>query len=181
MRETRFNIKRLNLLRRRLLIEQRDPQADLSGSPLAAQKRYRDDTLDIIAQFREEANRNRRIHNRFQGVVIAGSVASTAIATASVSYAQARWAAVGVTAAVGLAAGFTGYYKYHERSFSSQQAADAIEREYEAVELRVGRYRNLVDEDAYAIFAEMTERLRDEHSKRQQQLDQAIEVKRQEQ
>lgn len=181
MRETRLLIKRLSVLRRRLLIEQDESSADAGGSPLANQKRYRDDALDVIAQFREEANRNRRIHNRFQAVIIAGSVGAAAITTASVSYVQARWAAVAVTAAVGLAAGFTGYYKYHERSFSSQQAADAIEREYEAVELRVGKYHHKSEEDAYAIFAETVDRLRDEHSKRQQQLDQPMELKREEQ
>lgn len=79
---------------------------------------------------------------------------------------------------VGLAAGFTGYFKYHERSFNLQQTADAIEREYEAVELRVGRYAGKSDEEAYALFADVVERHRDEQNKRQQQLDQPVEVKR---
>lgn len=179
-RATRLKIKKLNLVRRRLLADQAESGTTEAGSPLANQKRYRDDVLDLIAQFQEDANRNRRIHNRFQTVVISGSVFSAAIATAGVSYSQARWAAVVTTAAVGLAAGFTGYFKYHERSFSSQQAADSIEREYEAVELRVGKYAKKDEEDAYAIFADAVERLRDEQSKRQQQLDQPVEVKRDE-
>jgi hypothetical protein len=118
------------------------------------------------------------VHNFFQSVVIVGAVVASAITTASVSYSQARWTAVAITAAVGLSAGFTGYYKFHERSFSSRQAADSIEREYEAVELRVGRYMNMSEEEAYATFADMVERLRDEHDKRQQQLDQHVHVKR---
>ena len=135
---------------------------------------------DLISQFREEANRNRRTHNRFQTIIIVGSVFASAITTASVSYSQTRWAAVVVTALVGLAAGFTGYFKYHERSFNLQQTADAVEREYEAVELRVGRYANKTVDEAYSIFADTVERLRDEQNKRQQQLDQPVEIKREE-
>ncbi|MBL6278789.1 DUF4231 domain-containing protein [Micromonospora fiedleri] len=145
-----------------------------------AQKRYRDDVPDLISQFREDAGRSRRIHNRFQSVIIVGSVATSAIATASVAFSQARWLTVAASAAVGLSAGFTGYFKYHERSFNSQQTADAIEREYEAVELRVGKYLGLDEKRAYALFADTVERLRDEQNKRQQQLDQPAEVKREE-
>jgi uncharacterized membrane protein YeaQ/YmgE (transglycosylase-associated protein family) len=179
-RATRLMIKRLNILYRRRLAEE-DGSATPGGtneSPLAQQKRYRDDMPDLVSQFREEANRNRRVHNRFQTIIIVGSVFASAITTASVSYSQTRWAAVVVTALVGLAAGFTGYFKYHERSFNLQQTADAIEREYEAVELRVGRYANKNEQDAYSMFADAVERLRDEQNKRQQQLDQPVEIKR---
>jgi hypothetical protein len=78
----------------------------------------------------------------------------------------------------GLSAGFMGYFKYHERSFNLQQTADAIEREYEAVDLRVGRYEDMGDESAYSLFADTVERMRDEENKRQQKLDQPVEVKR---
>jgi hypothetical protein len=181
-RTTRLRIRKLNLIYRKALIDQDKSrsQEDPVGSPLTHQKRYRDDMPDLISKYREEANRNRRIHNRFQTVVIVGSVVTSAITTASVSYSQARWFAVAISALVGLSAGFTGYFKYHERSFSSQQAADAIEREYEAVELRIGKYARGTDADAYAVFADTVERIRDEQNKRQQQLDQPAEVKREE-
>ncbi len=113
-------------------------------------------------------------------IIIVGSIGASAITTASVSFMATRWISVGVTAAVGLAAGFTGYFKYHERSFNLQQTADAIEREYAAVDLRVGKYSNKNDKDAYSLFADTVEGLRDEQNKRQRQLDQPIEVKREE-
>ncbi|MGC4903055.1 hypothetical protein ACLQ2Y_27460 [Micromonospora echinospora] len=69
---------------------------------------------------------------------------------------------------------------YDERSCNSQQAADAIEREYEAVELRVGKYATLEESETYALFADTVERLRDEQNKRQQQLDQPVEATREE-
>ncbi|MGC5054905.1 DUF4231 domain-containing protein [Micromonospora sp. DT48] len=143
MRNTRLIIKKLHVVRRRTQAEQDKSTSSDNDSALLAQKRYRDDVPDLVSQFREDAGRTRGIHNRFQSVIIVGSVATSAIATASVSFSQARWATVAASAAVGLAAGFTGYFKYHERSFNSQQTADAIEREYEAVELRVGKYAGL--------------------------------------
>ncbi|GAB2937842.1 DUF4231 domain-containing protein [Micromonospora sp. NPDC003197] len=180
MRKTRIIIKKLHVVRRRTQADLDTSMSSGDDGALLAQKRYRDDVPDLISQFREDAGRTRGIHNRFQSVIIIGSVATSAIATASVAFSQARWLTVAASAAVGLSAGFTGYFKYHERSFNSQQTADAIEREYEAVELRVGKYAGLDEEAAYALFADCVERLRDEQNKRQQQLDQPAEVKREE-
>ncbi|MER7166368.1 DUF4231 domain-containing protein [Micromonospora sp. NPDC000207] len=182
MRRTRIAIKKLHVVRRRVQAGVDTATATGNDDELAlrAQKRYRDDVPDLISQFREDAGRTRRIHNRFQSVIIIGSVATSAIATASVAFSQARWLTVAASAAVGLSAGFTGYFKYHERAFNSQHTADAIEREYEAVELRVGKYANMDESRAYTLFADSVERLRDEQNKRQQQLDQPAEVKREE-
>lgn len=180
MRTTRIFIKKLHVIRRRILADMDTGSEGQTDSALPAQKRYRDEIPDLISQFREDASNTRTVHNHLQSVIIVGSVISSAIATASVAYSQTRWATVGVSAAVGLAAGFMGHRKYHERSFNSQQTADAIEREYEAVELRVGRYADMDEKKAYATFADVVERLRDEQNKRQQQLDQPVEVKRDE-
>jgi hypothetical protein len=180
VRQTQLLIRRLNILRREKLADAEQDSNDPTGSPLAKQRRYRDEMPEIVGQFRDEANRSRRVHNRFQTVIIVGSICASAITTASVSFAVTRWISVVVTAMVGLAAGFTGYFKYHERSFNLQQTADAIEREYEAVELRVGRYANMENEKAFSVFADTVERLRDEQNKRQQQLDQPVEIKREE-
>ncbi|MEU3457750.1 DUF4231 domain-containing protein [Micromonospora sp. NPDC006766] len=177
-RATRIRIRKLHVVRRRILAD--TSSGDQADSALPAQKRYRDDIPDLISQFREDASNTRRVHNRLQSIIIVGSVVTSAIATASVAYSYARWVTVGASMLVGLAAGFMGYYKYHERSFNSQQTADAIEREYEAVELRVGSYAGLGEKAAYALFAANVERLRDEQNKRQQQLDQPVEVKREE-
>lgn len=79
----------------------------------------------------------------------------------------------GVTFAVGIASGFMGYFKYKERSFYLQQTADSIEQEWEAVEIGVGRYKKIEDEDeALAEFVEEVHRLKSEQMKRQQNLEQ---------
>jgi hypothetical protein len=129
---------------------------------------------------RDQASRLRSIHNRYQAIIIIGSISASAVTTASVSFEATRWISVGITTAVGLAAGFTGYYKFHDNSYNLQQTADAIEREYEAVDLRVGRYVKMDESEAYSLFANTVEQLRDEQNKRQQQLDQPVETKREE-
>lgn len=179
IRRLRVVIRKLNILLRRIKSETSEESGpgDVVEAVLAEQKRYRDELPEVISQYRDEANKYRRVHNRLQSVIIIGSVATSAITTASVSYEKVRWFAVAVSALVGLAAGFTGYFKYRERSFNLQQTADSIEREYESVLLRVGRYSNKGEAEAYMLFATVVEDLRDEQNKRQQQLDQPVEVR----
>jgi len=182
IRHCRTRIRKLSIAHRR---NKELAYRDLGGKDgdddkrelLAQHKRYRAELPEAISEYRAEASRYRRWHNLFQGVIIVGSVAASAITTASVSYEEARWIAVGVSAAVGLAAGFSGYFKYRERSFNLQQTADAIEREYESVELRVRLYSGMLEGEAYARFANYVETLRDEQAKRQQQLDQPVDAK----
>lgn len=176
IRHSRTRIRKLTIAHRKnkeQVVDEVDGESDL----LAQHKRYRAELPEVIGEYRAEAARYRRWHNFFQGIVIVGSVVTSAVTTASVSYEEARWAAVGVSAVVGLSAGFSGYFKYRERSFNLQQTADAIEREYESVELRVRQYKGLPEEAAYANFADYVETLRDEQAKRQQQLDQPVDVK----
>ncbi|MGA8114732.1 MAG: DUF4231 domain-containing protein [Actinocatenispora sp.] len=177
-RKIQLFIKKLNIVLRRNqhLPADTENEAD-QDSGLPQQKRYREDVQDVIEQLGRDANRYRKVNNRFQSVIIIGSVLTSAITTASVSFSAVRWVAVVISAIVGLAAGFTGYFKYRERSYNLQQSCDAIEREYQSVELRVGKYLGKSEKQAYATFAEVVERLRDEQSKRQQLLDQPAEVK----
>ena len=66
-----------------------------------------------------------------------------------------------------------GYFKYKERSFYLQQTADAIESEWEAVEVGVGRYKRIAsEEEQLAEFVEEVHRLKSEQKKRQQNLEQ---------
>ncbi|WP_245673934.1 DUF4231 domain-containing protein [Actinoplanes rectilineatus] len=181
VRGLKLGIKKTKILLRDKLAEQDRVAGRSSDGPLVKQRRYRDDIPDIVAQMREQAARLRRIHNRYQAVIIVGSILASAITTASVSFEFTRWISVVVTALVGLAAGFTGYYKFHDNSYNLQQASDAIEREYESVDLRVGRYSGLEDKEAYSMFADTVERMRDEQNKRQQQLDQPVEATSREQ
>jgi hypothetical protein len=66
-----------------------------------------------------------------------------------------------------------GYFKYRDRGFCLQQTADAIEREWEAIELGIGRYKRL-ESDEYRLedFVEVVHQLKAEQKKRKQNLDQ---------
>jgi hypothetical protein len=133
---------------------------------------------EVVEAFRRDSNKNRRMSNLFQNTIIVGSLLASSAATSSVYYPPARWVSVTVSLLVAIAAGFIAYYKYRERSFNLQQTADAIERNYFSVELRAGRY-SLANEvkAAYQMFVNDVENLREEQSKRQQQLEQPSEVK----
>ncbi|WP_203233617.1 hypothetical protein [Streptomyces niveus] len=77
--------------------------------------------------------------------------------------------------AITLAAMFTGYYKFRERSYFLQQTADAIEEEANAVRLGIYPYREFDDDreaEALKLFTQCVEDHRNEQRRRQQQLDQ---------
>ncbi|MCI2421928.1 DUF4231 domain-containing protein [Saccharopolyspora sp. K220] len=138
-----------------------------SGDLLGAHKRYRAQLPELIERYRSEARRDRWKGNALQTVVIGGSiVAATATATA-MSVVDVRWMAAVLSVLVALSAAFAGHANYRDRSTAWQQTADALEREYESVELRVGRYRRCDGErEAYAEFADAVEALRAEQARR---------------
>ncbi|WP_254648789.1 DUF4231 domain-containing protein [Streptomyces sp. GbtcB7] len=138
---------------------------------------YRETIPGSIDRYRTDGLRYRRIHNLFQSVIIIGSLATSTAASLAETPAPYKWITVSTSFSVGLAAGFTGYFKFRERSFYLQQTADSIEEEYDAVNLKVGRYRGSVD-DATALleFTERVETLKNDQRKRQQQLDQPTET-----
>lgn len=106
---------------------------------------YKEDAYSDIDQLRTESRWYRRVNNIFQGVVIVGSLAATGVAGLAGQVLEFRWVVMGITFLVGVSSGFMGYYKYKERSFYLQQTADAIESEWEAVEIGVGRYKHIQD------------------------------------
>jgi hypothetical protein len=139
---------------------------------------YHSDVLNTIDEYRNNARSYRRIHNRFQTVIIIGSLMTTAISTAAVKYGSLVWAAVGVSFSVGVSAGMTGYFKFRERSMNLQQAADDLEQEYKAVELGISPYRNVpTEEERLVEFAERAEHIKDQQRKREQQLEQPPETR----
>lgn len=177
-----LHLRKLHQVRRENLLADTQETGEDDGDDerrklLAIHKRYREEVLDVIHSYREESSFYRRWHNIFQVIIIVGSIVTSTVTTASIPIPGLRWIAVGVSIVVGLAAGFTGYFKYRERSFNLQQTADSIERQYHSVELRVGRYRNKSEAEAYADFAYEVEYLREEQSKRQQQLEQPPDTK----
>ncbi|CAL99734.1 hypothetical protein A8924_0782 [Saccharopolyspora erythraea NRRL 2338] len=131
---------------------------------LGVRKHYRAHLPEVIERYRAEARGHRRRDGAFQGVVIAGSVVAACTTALSVSIVDMRWGAVALSLVVAIAAALAGHGRFRERGAVLQQTADSLEREYESVELRVGRYRRFDDEAlAYAEFADTVEALRAEH------------------
>ncbi len=138
---------------------------------------YKEDAYADIDQLRTESSKYRSVNNTLQGVLIIGSLAATAASGIAAELAAVRWVTLGITFAVGISSGFMGYFKYKERSFYLQQTADAIEQEWQAVEIGVGRYKRMPEEEALAEFVEEVHRLKSEQKKRQQNLEQPPEAR----
>jgi hypothetical protein len=139
---------------------------------------YKEDAYSDIDQLRDESKGYRTVNNFLQGIIIIGSLAATGTSAIAAELSDIRWATLGITFLVGISSGFMGYFKYKERSFYLQQTADAIESEWEAVEIGVGRYKRIENEDeALAEFVEEVHRLKSEQKKRQQNLEQPPEAR----
>lgn len=133
---------------------------------------YKDDAEREIKILRSGSLRYRRVNNTFQSIIIVGSLATTAVASLSLGDIDMRWAAVVLSFTVGISAGFTGYFKFRERSYYLQVTADAVAQELTAFDLGIGRYRNRDPEEALAEFVTEVHRLRTEQKQREQNLDQ---------
>ncbi len=143
-------------------------------------EKYKEEIPQTIARYKEESQHYRRLANYLQGIIIIGSVLVTS-ATSAVGFGLFgdifRWVALIFSIGVTISAGFIGYFKFRERSFNLQQTADAIEKEYMAVDLGIGNYSDKKPQEALQLFAERVELLKDEQKKRQQQLEQPPEIK----
>jgi hypothetical protein len=159
------------------LARQRDARKVLAANvemPIKIRRiAYKDDAYTDIDEFRTESTRYRRVNNMLQAVLIIGSLAATGTSALTASVPDIRWVTLGMTFTVGISSGFMGYFKYKERSFYLQQTADAIESEWEAVEVGIGRYKIFDNEEGrLAEFVEEVHRLKSEQKKRQQNLEQ---------
>lgn len=151
--------------------------ASAATPPRIRRVTYKEDAYADIDRLRLESKRYRNVNNFLQGILIIGSLAATGASGIAADMPGVRWAILGLTFAVGISSGFMGYFKYKERSFYLQQTADAIENEWEAVEIGVGRYKKLPEDEALAEFAEEVHRLKSEQKKRQQNLEQPPEAR----
>ncbi|MFD9068911.1 DUF4231 domain-containing protein [Streptomyces lasiicapitis] len=152
--------------------ERRLLQASQLGVPVnQRQFTYKDSLPRELEQLRKEAQHYRRIHNAFQSIIILGSLGTTTAASLADNPGYLKWLTVGLSFAVGVSAGFTGYFKYRERSFYLQQTADAIEQHATAFELGISPYVG-DEEDNLSKLTQEVESLRVEQRKREQQLDQ---------
>lgn len=140
-----------------------------------SQSLYKADVAAVITQYQEESEKYRKIHNRLQSVIIVGSLCTTTVAALQDSVPANQWFTVGFSLAVGLAAGFMGYFKFRERSFYLQQTSDLIEQEVNAMTLGISEYSGLSRQDSLARLVERVEVFRNEQRRRQQQLDQPVE------
>ncbi|MER5218315.1 DUF4231 domain-containing protein [Streptomyces sp. NPDC002838] len=152
--------------------ERRLLQASQLGVPVTQRQfTYKDSLPRELDQLRTEAQHYRRIHNAFQSIIIIGSLGTTTAASLADNPGYLKWVTVGLSFTVGLSAGFTGYFKYRERSFYLQQTADAIEQHATAFELGIPPYTGDENDNLSKLTKEV-ESLRVEQRKREQQLDQ---------
>ncbi|GAB3296634.1 DUF4231 domain-containing protein [Parasphingorhabdus pacifica] len=169
VRSVETELRELERAHREYLLEELS-----TGDLLGTHKRYRAQLPEVVDVYRAEARQYRWKDNLLQSVVIAGSIMTASVTAISVSVVDFRWGSAAASLVVAISAAYAGYAKYRERSAGLQQTADALEREYQSVELRAGRYRRFGDERAaYAEFADTVEAVRAEQAKRQQQLGQA--------
>ncbi len=138
---------------------------------------YREDVAGFIEQHRADSRWYRLVHNMLQNLITIGSASTTTVAALETRNAF-TWQNISIVAigfTVTLAAAFTGYYKYRERSYFLLQTADAIEEEANAFSLGIGMYSDFgadQEEDALKTFTQRVEDHRNEQRRRQQQLDQ---------
>ncbi|MGC4986599.1 DUF4231 domain-containing protein [Streptomyces sp. DT193] len=140
-------------------------------------KLYREEVTTAIEQYQADSRKYRRIHNSLQTLIMIGSASTTTIAALDTGK-ELTWQSVTLTVisfAITVAAMFTGYYKFRERSYFLQQTADAIEEEANAVRLGIGHYSEYGpgrEGEALKLFTQRVEEHRNEQRRRQQQLDQ---------
>ncbi|MHB6912773.1 DUF4231 domain-containing protein [Streptomyces sp. DB-54] len=140
-------------------------------------KLYREEITTAIEQYQADSRKYRRIHNGLQTLIMIGSASTTTIAALDTGK-ELTWQSVtltGISFAITVAAMFTGYYKFRERSYFLQQTADAIEEEANAVRLGIGAYSEYGpgrEDEALKLFTQRVEEHRNEQRRRQQQLDQ---------
>ncbi|MFF2546825.1 DUF4231 domain-containing protein [Kitasatospora sp. NPDC058063] len=141
---------------------------------------YREASLEIVDQYRKGANRNRRVHNFFQVIIITGSIVTSSLtAMNDGSSAALRFGAAFLSGFVGISAGVTGYFKFRERGYNLQSTADEIEKHYNASQFMLDEYagsdpnNDLSEGERLRMFARFVERLKEEQRKRELQLEQS--------
>ncbi|MGA5045247.1 DUF4231 domain-containing protein [Streptomyces arboris] len=156
------------------LQERQTAAAGLPLDTVSGLRVYREASLDVIASYRAQASRNRRVHNLFQLVIITGSiVVSTLTAMNQGSNELMAIFTSSLSAFVGISAGVTGYFKFRERGTTSQSTADEIEKNYNASAFQLGEYVGLEESPRLVLYAGTVERIKEEQRKREIQLEQS--------
>ncbi|MFJ4329143.1 DUF4231 domain-containing protein [Streptomyces tricolor] len=156
------------------LQERQTAAAQLPLDTTAGLRVYREASLDVIAAYRAQASRNRRVHNSFQLIIITGSiVVSTLTAMNQGSNTALSITTSSLSALVGISAGVTGYFKFRERGTTSQSTADDIEKNYNASGFQLGDYEGLEEIPRLILYAGTVEKIKEEQRKREIQLEQS--------
>lgn len=133
---------------------------------------HKEEILLYVEELRHQARRNRRLNHIMQVTTIVGSLGATGLTSLSFAFGYVRIASLTINFIVGVASGVAGYFKYKDRGFYAQQTADAIEQEWHALNLGIGRYKDKSKNDSMTLFSEEVHRLRTEQKNREQNLDQ---------
>jgi hypothetical protein len=160
----------------RLLIQKKEFFVGKSRGKLAVYARYRESMPELIARYRVQANRYKRINNTLQLFVIVGSLLVSAAAGLFGASRIVRLLVVGASLAVAISSSMATYFKVRERGSQLQKTADLIEIEFRAVEFGIGPYAELSQDDALRLFVEKVETIRTEQMSRQRQLDQPADL-----
>ncbi|MFE4513177.1 DUF4231 domain-containing protein [Kitasatospora sp. NPDC056783] len=141
---------------------------------------YREASLEIVDQYRKSANRNRRVHNFFQVIIITGSIVTSSLTAMNTGDSVVlRIGTTFLSGFVGISAGVTGYFKFRERGYNLQSTADEIEKHYNASQFMLDEYAgsdpNEPPSESHRLrmFARFVERLKEEQRKRELQLEQS--------
>ena len=148
---------------------------DYSGAQIGVgirQYSFRGAMQRAIIETRKRSDRYRRVNSGFQSLIIIGSLATTTVASLSSGSGVFKWCTVGLSFVVGLAAGFTGYFKYRERAFYLRQTADDLEKELNAYDLGLQPFSEKSEPARIQLLTERLEAIRVAQQQREQQLDQ---------
>jgi hypothetical protein len=145
--------------------------AERLGLPVR-QEIYRGAMTREVFALRGRGDRYRAVNNTFQSLIIVGSLATTTVASLSPVEGPLKWLAVTFSVTVGLAAGFTGFFKYRERAFYLRQTADDIEEQLNAYNLGLTPYDRGSAGERIGELAVRVEAIRVAQQRREQQLDQ---------
>jgi Protein of unknown function (DUF4231) len=132
----------------RLRIKKRERSIGRPKNKQTMFERYKESMPELVERYRIVANHYRRIYNSLQAFIIIGALSASTLAGAFESVKWARWAAVGLTAAVGISSAIGSHFKLSERSTEMQKTADLIEVEFRAVEFGIGDYDELTHDEA---------------------------------
>jgi glycerol uptake facilitator-like aquaporin len=177
-----FDIARATVIKRRteleqLAIERRELLIGNVAGQAAIYARYREAMPELVARYRDQANRYRAVNNALQSFVIVASLATSGVTGLFGASYRIRAGVVGVTLAIAIASSMTSFFRLRERGAQLQKTADSIEIEFRAVELGINDYANVKKPDALRTFVQKIEQLRSEHMASQRQLDQPADLR----